>query len=208
VFTSPYDKIVVLPDNFRVIKTDVKPAQAFEAAARACSGDLIMGTTDDLIYEPGAIDLMAAAVESEEKTLASARYWVDGRNEHCYHEGGAVGVPGLTPLCPMMRAEDWLYAGGTDPCFCCSYGYDDLVVRLQMEHWKTILVDRRVTEIKGESDLWNSSGNVDLQIMRALWCDGSSFTGHRAKPPGSYAIPSLLTENQGEVRGGPATRWR
>jgi hypothetical protein len=208
VFTSPYDKIVVLPDNFRVIKTGVKPSQALEAAARACKGDLIMGTTDDLIYESGALDLMADAVESAEKTLASAQYWVDGRNEHCYHEGGAVGVPGLTPLCPMMRARDWRDAGGTDPIFCCSYGYDDLVVRLQMDHWKTVLVDRRVTEVKGESDLWNSSGNVDLQIIRALWCDGSTFTGQRSKPPGFYTDATLLIENQGEVRGNRDTRWR
>jgi len=208
VFTSPFDPGVRLPRYFRLIKTGVKPAQALEAAARACQGDLIMGTTDDLIYEPGALDLMAEAVESEERTLASARYWVGDRDEYCYHQGGAVGVPGLTPLCPMMRTKDWCEAGGTDPIFCSSYGYDDLVVRLQMDHWKTILVDRRVTELKGESDLWNSSGNVDLQIIRGLWCQDKTFTCKRAKPPGSYNDAMLLTENQGEVRGSQATRWK
>jgi len=208
VFTSPFKPVESLPDNFRVIETLVKPAQALEAAARACVGDLIMGTTDDLIYDVGAIKLMVEAVEADKRILASARYHVDGRNEHIYHRDGAVRAPGLTPLCPVMRASDWRDFGGTDPCFCSSYGLDDLVVRLKMAGWNTILVDRHVTELRENSDLWNSSGHADLHILRALWCNGNTFAGKRARPPQSYIDATLLTENQGEVRGTQATRWR
>lgn len=208
VVTGPFDPIESLPNNFRFVKTDVKPAQALEAAARACQGDLMMGTTDDLMYEPGALDLMAEACEGDPKVLSSARYFVGDRDEFCYHEGGAVGVPGITPLCPMMMSDVWLAAGGTDPCFCSSYGYDDLVVRLQMAGMKSVLVPKRVTELREHSDLWNCSGNVDLEIIRGLWCEGKTFTGKRAKEPGMYTDDTILTENQGHVRGTMATRWR
>lgn len=208
VITSPFDAQEPLPDNVRVIKTAVKPAQALEAAARACQGDLIMGTTDDLMYEAGALDLMADACQQNPKVLSSAHYFVGDRDEFCYHQEGAVGMPGLTPLCPMMQSDIWLAAGGTDPCFCSSYGYDDLVVRLQMAGMEAVIVPKRVSELREQSDLWNSSGHADLDIFRALWCDGKTFTGKRAKEPGSYVEATLLTENQGEVRGTQATRWK
>lgn len=207
VITSPCDRLETLP-NVRVIKTPVKPAQALEVAARNCFGDLIVGSTDDLIFEPGALDLMAEACEKNPNVLSSARYHVGNRDEFCYHKGGAVGVPGLTPLCPMMQSDVWMAAGGTDPCFCSSYGYDDLVVRLQMAGMETVIVPKRIVELREQSDLWNTSGNVDLEIIRGLWCDGKTFTGKRAKPPGSYTDDTILTENQGHVRGSQATRWK
>jgi hypothetical protein len=208
IVTGPFTHPEDLPRNFRLVRTDVKPAQALESAARECRGYLIVGTTDDLMYEAGALDLMAEACEKNTKALASARYFVGDRDEFCYHQGGAVGVPGLTPLCPMMQSDIWMAAGGTDPCFCSSYGYDDLVVRLQMAGMETVIVPKRIVELREQSDLWNSSGNVDLQIIRGLWCDGKTFTGKRAKEPGSYTDATLLTENQGEVRGSQETRWR
>jgi hypothetical protein len=208
VVTSPFSHPESLPPNFRLIRTDVKPAQALEAAAWSCKGDMIMGTTDDLFFDPGAIDAMAKVLETQGDVLASARYYVGDRNEHCYHEGGAVGYTGLVPLCPLMRRADWFVLGGSDPCFCSSYAQDDLLIRLLVAGWKTVLVDQRLTEMKHDSDLWNTSGNVDLEIIRGLWCEGKTFTGKRAKPNGVYDYDKILTENQGHVRGSQATRWK
>jgi hypothetical protein len=212
VVTSPNDDLPSLPSNFKVVKTGVKPAQALEVAARACQGDLIMGSVDDLVFDSGTLDLMAEAIEANPKVLASGHYAVvdtyGTRREECYHAGGAVSMPGVTPLCPMMRASDWKGAGGTDPYFCVAYGYDDLVIRLQVQGWQAILVDRCVTELKGASDLWLLSGHADLHILRSMWCVDGKFTGQRSRPSSSYTDMTLLTENQGEVRGSQATRWR
>jgi hypothetical protein len=209
VVTSPNDQVPTMPDNFRVVYTKVKPAQALEAACRSCRGELIVESRDDLTYDPGALDAMAEIVSNNEHTIASARYFVGNRDEHVFHELGAVGYTGgLMPMCGMMRAEDWAGAGGSDPCFCSFCGADDLIMRLLVSGWKTVLVKQRVLEVSEGSDLFWSSGIRDLELMRGLWCKDGVFTGQRTVPPGHYTDEVILTENQGTVRGSQATRWK
>ena len=50
VFVGPNAPKEVLPDNFIYIKSNVKPAQCWEIAARHATGNLLMYVADDIVF--------------------------------------------------------------------------------------------------------------------------------------------------------------
>jgi GT2 family glycosyltransferase len=183
VFTSPKPRIEGLPSNFRVIQTDVKPAQAMEAAFRACRYPFVVQAVDDIKFDPGALDRLMAVLKDQPNTIASCKYGVGATGDGtCAQTEGIFGLCGewpekraanipLQPVCPMLRSYDWIMAQGLDPRFGASYGDLDLYLRLIASGYKVVMTDDWVREYDGGSDLWRTKGQNDLRTIRSLWRD-------------------------------------
>lgn len=209
VITGPKDATFVRPPNMVFVQTDVKPAQAIEAATRFCEGEFLVQAVDDVEFTPGAFDLMLDVLK-EPKTIATCVYWVHGGNHMIAHTEGIFGHEGgfpkkasnnpVAPVCPMLRATDWHTCHGTDPRFGAQYNDLDLYFRLMASGWTTKFVDGKVTEASGGSDLWRTKGQNDLQELRRLWRlpDGNWTTSLRGDVQ-RYDTSTILTNNQGVV---------
>jgi GT2 family glycosyltransferase len=213
VFTSPKPPIEGMPENFRIIHTDVKPIQAMEAAFRHCRYPYVVQAVDDIKFDPGALDRMLEIVKNQERTIASCKYGVGATgNGTCAHTEGIFGTCGewpvrrasnipLQPICPMLRALDWSMALGIDPRFGAQYGELDLYLRLIAGGWKVVLTDDWVREYDGGSDLWRTKGQHDLHIIRSFWRDPvtGDFSPNQRKGSAFYNGLTILTQNQGQV---------
>jgi hypothetical protein len=209
VITGPQDANFTKPPNMRFVRTNVKPAQALDAAARQCYGDYLVQAVDDIEFSPLAFDLMLDAVK-EPKTIATCVYWVHGVNHMISHTENVFGAEGgypnkatknpVAPICPMLTAVDWFSEYGTDPRFGAQYNQDDLYFRLLACGWKTVFVDGKVTEASGGSDLWRTKGQNDLTTLRSLWrTPDGEWTTMLRKGAGRYDASTILTHNQGVV---------
>lgn len=213
VFTSPKPGIEGLPSNFRVIQTDVKPAQAMEAAFRHCRYPYVVQAVDDIQFDPGALDRLLGVVVSQPQTIATCKYGVGATGDGtCAQTEGIFGLCGewpekraanipLQPICPMVPATAWESIGGIDPIFGASYGDLDVFLRLIASGWKVVMTNDWVREYDGGSDLWRTKGQNDLRTIRRLWRDPISgdWLGRRSLPSGSYFSHTILTMNQGNV---------
>ena len=209
VITGPKDAAFTRPPNMRFVYTDVKPAQALEAAARNCRGDYVVQAVDDIEFTPGAFDLMLDVLK-EPRTIATCVYWVHGVEHMISHTENIFGAEGgypnkatknpPAPICPMLRSLDWSMANGSDPIFGAQYAQDDLYFRLLAGGWRTVFVNGRVTEASGGSDLWRTKGQNDLTTLRSLWrTPDGEWTTELRKGSGMYNGLTILTQNQGRV---------
>jgi hypothetical protein len=214
VFTSPKAPTEALPENFRIIQTDVKPAQAMEAAFRHCRYPYVVQAVDDIKFDPGALDRLLEIVKNQSRTIASCKYGVGPTgNGTCAQTEGIFGTCGewpdrraanipLQPICPMLRAFDWITALGIDPRFGAQYGELDLYLRLIAGGYKVVLTEDWVREYDGGSDLWRTKGQHDLHTIRSLWRDPitGDWTGRRLTPVLTmFDDTTILTQNQGRV---------
>ena len=90
VFVGPNEPDYTLPDNFRYIKSNVKPVQCAEAAARSTKGEFIMNTVDDLEFvTKDALGKLynEYTAYSEDKLILSSRFMTDGIDASlvCHH---------------------------------------------------------------------------------------------------------------------------
>jgi hypothetical protein len=212
IFTSPKPPNPDMPENFRIIHTDVKPSQALEAAFRQCRYPFVVQAVDDVKYSPGALDRLLKVLQDQPRTVASCKYGVGETGDGtCGQTEGIFGIcgefpgrasnPPLAPVCPMLRADDWRMVGGSDPKFGAQCEYLDVFFRLFVLGWRTVLTDDWVRERPGGSDLWRTKGQFDLRTIRLMWRDPvtGDFTGNRLQPIESYDGSTILTKNQGQV---------
>ena len=213
VFTSPKPPNPGMPENFRIIHTDVKPAQAHEAAFRHCRYPYVVQAVDDIKFDPGALDRLLDICTNQTKVIASCKYGVGETGDGtCAQTEGIFGLcgewpnrrasnPPLAPVCPMLRALDWVMANGTDPRFGAQMGDLDLYFRLIAGGWKVVLTDDWVRERSGGSDLWRTKGQFDLRTLRSLWREPETgdWTTSQRKGSSMYDLSTILTQNQGQV---------
>ena len=207
VFTGPTPPTFALPENFRFIQTSVKPAQAMEAASRACVSPYLVQAVDDIKFSAGALDLMLKAARIDQ-CIPTCAYWLRGGPHIISQTEGIFGSCGehprvasnapVQPVCPLLRTEDYRSTGGADPRFCAQYGDLDVYLRLIARGWLAAFVDASVEEAAGGSDLWRTKGQRDLRECRRIWRDDNhDWTPHRREPAKVYDTETILTVNQG-----------
>lgn len=210
VFTGPTPPTFALPENFRFIQTSVKPAQAMEAASRACIAPYLVQAVDDIKFSTGALDLMFRHVARADRRIATCAYWLRGGPHTISQTEGIFGSCGehprvasnapLQPVCPMLFTEDWRDSGGIDTRFCAQYGDLDVYLRLIARGWQAAFVDASVEEAAGGSDLWRTKGQRDLRECRRIWRDDNhDWTPHRRELATAYDAATILTVDQGTV---------
>ena len=212
---GPTAPINQLPDNFRFIKADVKPAQCYEIAIRAAQGVLVHWTADDANYNhpglncPDLLDMVwEEYVGRDPKTILAISTFEDGSNVSEDHRFffGKKETPCMAPFGFMNR--EWLMGlGGYDRNFICGQSENDVVMRAladggRVELLKAAKVYVHHAQCHGDYPFRNGY-NADRAFLESCWvnADGTiSKTRLKAfQPFGDYEIDT--------VNQGPAGQW-
>ncbi len=151
VFVGPIEPTFALPGNFKYIKTNVKPTQCFEIAARTSVGKALLQTADDIDYSPGAVDKMFAAYSVDPKHIMSSCYYFRGTSDKRaeQHFWGALQSQDrwpFLPVCGMYDRELHYELGGADKRFHAVQWELDMYMRLWAHGVQTVFVDATCTE--------------------------------------------------------------
>lgn len=231
VFVGPLMPSWILPDNFKFIKSNVKPSQAYEIAFRHATGELIGWTADDANYNspevnsPNALDLIwqryqEACNEFDDlKTMLAMCPLEDSSAEwenHFFFYGDR-NTPRMAPFGFINR--EWFYSlGGYDRNFICGQSENDVVMRGLQNGGRIEVVERswvhvHHAECHGPDYPFRSGYDRDRAFLENCWVDQGygtyevstpyTLSSQRLKPVEPFLEENILTENQG-----PAGRWK
>lgn len=209
VFVGPNPPDYELPNNFRFIRSLVKPTQCFEIAFRNTSAELVMHIGDDLIFRtPSPLDRLYKMYKScnNDKIILSCRYMLNGQEqpviEH-YYLCGDINSP-IMPLAGLMSRNLFNSIGGIDRNFIAVMWDLDIAMRVYALGGDVFFSDVFMDEDKGngsrlcEDFLWHDRGLLD-----DLWVKDGKVNFFRAKPVESFSDFNILMTSQG-----PRGRWR
>ena len=149
IFVGDTKPLFPMPDNFKWIEANVKPAQCYEIGFRAAKGELVHWSADDADYNarelvrhmglecPNSIDLAYQHYKECEKkygdtkTVVAMRPIEDGGDVYDFHHffGGWHHTPVMAPFGLINR--DWFVRvlGGYDRNFVSGQSENDVVMR-------------------------------------------------------------------------------
>jgi len=207
VFVGPYAPSFTLPDNFRFIQTNVKPAQCFEIAARNSVGDVLLQTADDIVYTPHAIDLMYEAYMSDPgHIMSTCKYYSDEADFSAYQNllGNPSDTFPILPVCGMYSREMYHKLGGADRRFRAMQWELDMYMRMWAAGMKTVFVDGRAIEVYSVGQQTPSGlrlGNVyweaDRKTILGLYTINGVLGTTRNDKVESFSDENILTISQG-----------
>jgi len=181
IFVGPNPPAEKMPDNFIHIKTDVKPGQCFEIAARAATGDYLIWAADDLRYCDGFLNRLDDYNNrlDDDKIFITFRATLQGN----YVDAGLV-FDTQKPQSPMIgfgglfRTDIFHELGGLDKRFFGSFADVDMQLRF-MEQGRTIFFppDCIFNELKPHKSekrnktllLYRCNTNNARPMLNALW---------------------------------------
>ena len=208
VFVGPYAPSFTLPDNFRFIQAGVKPAQCFEIAARNCTGDALLQTADDIVYTPGALDLMYEAYMTEPgKIMSTCKYYSDDADFSEYQNllGNPSDTFPILPVCGMYSREMYHRLGGADRRFQAMQWELDMYMRMWAAGIKTMFVDGRAIEVYSVAQhtpnglrLGNTYWEHDRKMILSLWTINGEVGTTRNDKVEPFSDENILIVNQGE----------
>lgn len=169
-----------LPPNgrFQYLRTGrIKPAQCYEVARRACSGELINWTADDCEYSPGALDKIYDFFQSinDPKALISVRTNENDTNNDPAHQWfKGSGTPIMAPL-GVMRRNFLEELGGLDRRYVCGQYENDIAMRVMTASEKPVVlyydVCIRIDHLRkhGPSTKFWSGYKKDREVLEGSW---------------------------------------
>jgi hypothetical protein len=207
VFVGPNEPDYILPDNFHYIKTDVKPAQCVEIAARSTSGTLIMQIADDIdLVTPKMLDKLYSTytAHNDKNLIVSCRYMLDGKDLsptcHYYHSGH-TNTP-MISVAGLMSNDLYKAVGGIDKNFIAVCSDIDVIMRIHAYGGSVILDDVYVNESSKSHDLYAQYAHIDRQLLDSLWVINRKVQTQRLKSFEPFINECILDESQG-----PKGRW-
>ncbi len=212
---SPRDPPCELPSNFKVIKTNVKPAQCAEIGFRFTQGEFVMPVADDEIFSNEALDQLLELWKplKNERALVSCRYKLLGQDI----SEGTLGAnkyyvwqpqSPLAPICPLMKRETWQSIGGIDKRFIALYWDLDLAMRIYESGGIGVLHPTVTVEEYGECvgggshKLYDRYGPVyDRRMLDSFWTIPPNGQGviqsKRLASVDSFEDKDILLSSQG-----------
>jgi len=205
IFLGPNPPICTLPTNFHHIKTDVKPAQCYEAGVRLAQGELIILAADDLEFlEDHPLDKLVAFYDSinDSKAIASCVCMMNNQPwESAQHIFGYAEL--LPEWVGVLSKEYYLSLLGLDSRFLASYVLMDLDLRVWRGGGRVISSGIYCNEYKSLSSLWKATVVPDEVVMEELWLEkGKGIRKQRKEPVMPFSNYKILEESQG-----PKGRW-
>lgn len=212
VFVGPNAPKEDLPENFIYIKSNVKPAQCWEIAARHATGELLMYFADDLLFiTDRPIDkvyqLYTEKVRENDKVIVSLNYHLPyGWNRLVQDD---IDSP-VTPLAGSLSASLWHEIGGIDKNFI-ALGWDlDLAMRVYSLGGEVVMSDVYVGEEVELPDKPRSRGSrllsdhktTDIARVHHLWLTDGKPHFNRALPVEPLLDADMLIRSQP-----PQGRW-
>jgi hypothetical protein len=166
-----------LPDNLIWIKSDVKPSQCFEIAARASTGDLIMCMFDDAEFiDDGNLQRLIDIWEQahDPYCMVTPRYKLNHCDQSYFaHKFFVQDQTGPTlPIAGLIGRGFYFKSGGVDKNFIAVMWDVDLGMRSYEAGSQCIFSDVYINEIKEGPDSF--SGEVwahDRTFLESMWSD-------------------------------------
>ena len=202
---KPLPRKVNLPDNFRFIKSKVKPTQCVEIAMGAALGKFILLIADDLVFETKyALDIL---VESWMKlkndyAISSCKYKLHGvyqSEKDLRYFAGDLSTP-LLPIGGLMLRSAVFEIGAVDNGFIGVFYDIDLVMRLYERGGvlkiNEVFLDEKVGLRRGSTlcgDYWKS----DREYLNSLWTFEGKVVSGRNKKVSKFKSEKILTFTQG-----------
>lgn len=205
IIVGPNDPTDALPPEISFYKSDVKPAQCFQAALSMCRGDVLLQLVDDLEYEPGTLEAMHKVVADSDMLMSTAEYWDEARNYRLYQNIAGEVHPGLPllPVCGMYSQKAHLSVGGLDRRFDGVMCELDMYMRLRINGYQTVFVPGRViekTSLMSEHNegvrLCTRYWNKDRECFKRLWMNEQGWLTCRNDILRPYSMENILTVNQ------------
>lgn len=181
IFSGPCEcpKKIKYPKNFTFIKTrNIKPAQCYEIARRACKGETISWTADDCEYSE---DCLGKAYRfwkeiGKEKLALSIQTIEDGykydMNDHSF-----VGFDRTTPLMApvvLMSRKLMETIGGFDFRFVCGQYENDAIMKLYRAGGNVLIFNEGFVTIDHEkkhkeSHDFRKGDTMDRKVLEEIW---------------------------------------
>jgi hypothetical protein len=212
IFAGPNTPDYKLPENFRFIKTPVKPSQCIEIAVRNATAELIMfNLTDDCEFLGARpLDRIYQAYKNchDDKAILSCRYMMDGEDlsEASHHFNNSDLTSPLMPLAPLMSRRFYRDLGGIDNNFEAIFGDLDITMRAYAAGGKVIMTDVYLNEDKAKragSSLCTEFWKHDRGLLESLWMADGKVSFSRARKFEPFSDSDILKYSQG-----PRGRWR
>ena len=209
VFVGPNPPDYRLPNNFRFIRSFVKPAQCMEIAARNATADLVMNMADDCMFKQSRpLDRLYETYKNynNDKLILSCRYQLNGEDiseESARIDG--VNTP-IMPLAGLMSKNLLMSMGGIDKNFIAIMWDSDIAMRVHALGGDVILSDVLLEEDKDKSagsELCNEFWEHDRGLLFSLWKKNGKIHLRRTTPVESFDDLNILKASQG-----PRGRWR
>ena len=208
VFVGPNQPDYRLPNNFRFIRSLVKPTQCLEIALRNTTADLVIAMADDCMFKGSRpLDRLYETYKNynNDKIIISCRYMLNGEDlsESAHFDG--INSP-IMPLAGLMSRNLLMNIGGYDKNFIAIQGELDIAMRVHALGGDVILSDVFLEEDKDQSagsELCNEFWEHDRGLLLSLWTKNRKVHFCRAKPVESFDDLNILKASQG-----PRGRWR
>lgn len=211
VFVGPNRPDFVLPDNFRFIRSLVKPTQCLEIAFRNATAELVMSMADDCQFKsPRPLDRLYETYKSynNDKIIVSCRYMLNGEvlpDRLLHFFGDDLSSP-VVPLTALMSKKLLSDLGGIDRNFIAVMWPLDVAMRVYALGGDVILSD-----VFQNEDHSTSAGSVlcaeywrhDRGLLESLWTNNGKIHFRRTKPVEPFSDLNILKASQG-----PRGRWR
>ena len=217
VFVGPNQPDYRLPNNFRFIRSLVKPTQCLEIALRNTTADLVMNMADDCMFKGSRpLDRLYETYKNynNDKIILSCKYMLNGedRSDTAYFSYSKEGTgtydksSPVMPLCGLMSRNLLMSIGGLDKNFIAIMWECDIAMRVHALGGDVILSDVFLEEDKDKSagsELCNEFWEHDRGLLESLWTKNGKIHFCRTKPVESFDDLNILKASQG-----PRGRWR
>jgi GT2 family glycosyltransferase len=210
VFVGPNPPTFGLPDNFKFIQSNVKPAQCIEIAIRNAKARLFMIMSDDVFFtsvKPLDYLYQAYQLYDDEKLILSPKFMRSGKDLSITQtfwgddrESPLLSVGGL------MSKKIFFNLGGFDKNFIAIMADVDYMMRIWETGGQVILADIYLEENKSKSNgsrLCSDYWEHDRQLLLNLWSKNNTLLKNRAAPVESFNNVKLMAKSQG-----PKGRWK
>lgn len=133
VFVGPNTPDFSLPENFRHIKTSLKPAQCLEIAAMEAIGKYLVVIPDDVRVYPESLHWAYIFKRRLPPfSVVGSRYGKDGEGRERNDQSTLLikePTSPVLPICGMVKKSEWVELGGIDSEFIGCLGDADLYLR-------------------------------------------------------------------------------
>lgn len=226
VFVGNVKPTFTLPDNFKFIYSNVKPAQCNYIGAMNCSGEVIQHIADDCHLAPYGLDMLYSlykdqsnykyivapkligivnAIPDDDDGIAYIQKYadtqpVDSPDMHIIH-GDMNSIP--AHIGGFMSRQFYNELGGIDKNFIMQRWDLDLQIRAHQAGAKTIFSDKVwIAERKDLCPNWQSGVtgryHCDHELYMRMWFSNSSTIPQRSAEFQPYEMnDTILTRSQG-----------
>ena len=207
VFVGPIAPDFILPDNFRYIKSNVKPTQCTEIAIRYASGKFVMHIADDQEF---VIDNPLGRLYDEylsynnEYLILSPRYMMNGQDcsYECHHYPTTQQESPLIPISGFFPRERYIELGGIDRNFIVAFHDYDVAYRFYNRGGTVVLsehvwVNENSSLAFGVSRILSQWGVHDQKLLESLWMIDGKTQLNRTMSFEPFIDERILEESQG-----------